>query len=269
MFEFEYHQAAGLRAAPSKNAPAVVMPVASTARPGQAYEVLCTMAAQLNAAGREAVIVDGSAIEAPERRSRDGSHLGLEHALQDPSIGGLGAPGASGEWLVMPAAIGLQTLLQTARAGGAVVALSRLLAPFAGGTVVLLYAPAATLGALFAGVQAQAVVPVLAMPQATIDAYGSLKTLHAAGLWPVLAPMDGEPVANQAPLAQVVRSVSDCAQRYLNFSVEEWPMATWGRRAQEAALAAPRSQGTAFMAPSTQPAADWGGPHAALATRWS
>ncbi len=251
MFEFGVDQAAGLRAATSHNPP-VVMPVATTGRPGQAYELICTVASQLNAAGRDAVIIDGSAIEVGEHRAHDGSHLGLMHALLDASIGSLGAPMPSADWLVMPGAKGLQVLQQTARAAGAAVALSRLLAPFASGTVVLLYAPASTIAALFAGLQAQVIVPVLDMPQATIDAYGSLKVLHGAGLWPVLAPMHCEPDAAQAPLMQVVRSVCDCAERYLNYPVEQWPVSTLGKRVQEAALNAPLPPGTQI---AQQPAA--------------
>ena len=251
MFEFGVDQAAGLRAATSHNPP-VVMPLATTGRPGQAYELICTVASQLNAAGRDAVIIDGSAIEAGEQRACDGSHLGLVHALLDASIGSLGAQTPSADWLVMPGAKGLEVLQQTARAAGAAVALSRLLAPFASGTVVLLYAPAPAIAALFAGLQAQVIVPVLDMPQATIDAYGSLKTLHGAGLWPVLAPMQCGPDLSRAPLMQVVRSVCDCAERYLCYQVDQWPVATLGTRVQEAALNAPLPPGTQI---AQQPAA--------------
>lgn len=267
MFEFGVDQAAGLRATSSTNPP-VVMPVATTARPGQAYELICTIASQLNAMGQDAVIIDGSAIEAVERRLHDGSHLGLMHALLDTSIGSLGAPLPSAEWLVMPGAKGLQVLQQTARAAGASVALSRLLAPFASGTVVLLYAPASTISALFAGLQAQVLVPVLDMPQATIDAYGSLKSLHAAGLWPVLAPMHCEADAAQAPLAQVVRSVCDCAHRYLNYPVEQWAVSTLGQRVREAAFTVPWPAGTSLPA-QTSAMNNFAGHAAATPTRWS
>jgi hypothetical protein len=267
MFEFGYDQASGLRGAPPKNS-AVVMPVVSTSRPGQAYELLCTVATQLSALGRDAVIVDGSAYEVGERRALDGSHLGLIHALQDPTIGGLGTAGPSSEWLVMPGAMGLQSLQQTARAAGAAVVLSRLLAPFASGTVVLLYAPATTLSALFAGLQAQVIVPVLALPQATIDAYGSLKVLHAAGLSPVLAPLASGAELEQAPLAQVVRSVCDCAERYLSYPVEQWASDAWGLRVQEAAISASWLPGTLPM-PQTASSAGYLEHAAANPTRWS
>lgn len=267
MFEFGYDQAAGLRPAPPKN-PAMVMPVASTSRPGQAYELLCTVATQLSALGREAVIIDGSAQEVGERRALDGSHLGLMHALQDATISGLGSAGPSSEWLVMPGAMGLQSLQQTARAAGAAVALSRLLAPFASGTVVLLYAPATALSALLAGTQAQAIVPVLALPQATIDAYGSLKVLHAAGLSPVLAPMASGQELAQAPLAQVVRSVCDCADRYLSYSAELWASDSWGLHVQEAAISAPWLPGTHPLPQTLSPATYLEHP-ASNPTRWS
>ena len=149
----------------------------------------------------------------------------------------------------MPGAVGLQSLLQTASAAGASVALSRLLAPFSPGVVVLLYAPAAMLGALMAGCQAHALVPVLDMPQATIDAYGSVKALHAAGLTPVLAPMALALADARAPLSQVVRSVCDCTERYLGLSVEQWPMNTWGTRVQDNAVASHWSPGEHLGAP--------------------
>jgi hypothetical protein len=237
MFEFAVDQASQLHS-PTQGDSAVVMPVACTSRPGQAYEVLCALATQLNSAGRDAVIVDGSAQEVGASRGRDGRHFGLLHALEDPSVSGLGAPGPASEWLVMPGAIGLQRLQQTARAAGAAVALSRLLAPFSASTVVLLYAPAATLSALLAGLNAHAIVPVLDMPQATIDAYASVKLLHGAGLTPVLAPMASMVEPTQAPLGQVVRSVRDCAERYLGYDVEQWPLSSWGEQVQKVAFSA-------------------------------
>jgi hypothetical protein len=267
MFEFDCDQASGLRAAVPANA-AAMMPVASTSRPGLAYELLCTLATQLSALGRDTVIIDGSAQEVGERRALDGSHLGLIHALQDSTISGLGTAGPSSDWLVMPGAMGLQALQQTALAAGAGAALSRLLSLFAARTVVLLYAPANTLSALLAGVQAQVMVPVLALPQATIDAYGSLKLLHAAGLSPVLAPMESGWEPAQAPLGQVVRSVSDCAERHLDYPVPKWACEAWGLHVQEAAIRAP-------WLPGTQPprvSASSGGFHrhtAANPTRWS
>ena len=254
MFEFGYDQAAGLRAAPTAQ-PAVVMPVAATSRPGQAYELLCTIASQLSALGRTVVIVDASAQESGEYHSPDGSHFGLVHALQDPSVSGVGAAGPGAEWLVMPGALGLKALQQTAQAGGSGVALSRMLAPFAAGTVVLLYAPATSLSALLAGSEVAIIVPVLAMSQATIDAYGSIKVLHAVGLTPVLAPMDVAGESAQAPLAQVVRSVCDCAQRYLNYPVEQWALSAVGLQVQDAAVAAPAMPG-AGIAHAQAPSAD-------------
>lgn len=252
MFEFAFDRTSGLREVPSA-VPAAVMPVACTSRPGQAYEVLCALASQLGALGRDVVIIDGSSHEVGAPGARDGRHLGLLHALEDPSISGLGAAGPASEWLVMPGAMGLQKLQQTARAAGAALAVSRLLAPFSSGSVVLLYAPATMLGALLAGLHASVMVPVLDMPQATIDAYGSVKVLHASGLTPVLAPMASVVEPSQAPLGQVVRSVRDCAERYLNYGVEEWPAASWGERVEKLAFAAPWPPGTQVDSQVTGP----------------
>lgn len=238
MFEFGWDQAAGLRAEPAGSGP-TLMPVASTAQPARAYELLCTVATHLDALGRHPVIVDGSATEAVEHRSNDGSHLGLLHALQDPSISGLARPADGSDWLVMPGSLGLQALQQTARVAGASAALSRLLAPFAAGTTVLLYAPAMHLASLLAGLQARVLVPVLPQAQGSFDAYGSTKLLHRAGLSPVLAPLDADPALRQAPLDQVVRSVAECAHRHLDYAIEIWPLDSWGLRVQESALLQP------------------------------
>lgn len=236
MFDLGHDQAAGLRGTPATGG-AVLMPVASPAQPARAYEVLCTLAVQLEQLGRCPVILDASASEAPNRRERGGAHLGLLHALQDPSIGQLERPAGGGDWLVMPAALGLQTLQQTARAAGAQVALSRLLAPFGDQATVLLFAPATAIAALLAGLDTRALVPVINQPQSSIDAYGALKLLLGAGLSPVLAPLP-EP-DGAVPLQKVVDAVADCAERHLASPVEIWSAAGWGLRVQECALGRP------------------------------
>ena len=153
----------------------------------------------------------------------------------------------------MPAQQGLQALLQTACAAGPAMVVSRLLAPFACGTVVLLYAPALQLSALLAGLQVPIIVPVSDMAQATLDAYGSVKVLHAGGLSPVLAPMAMVVDGAQAPLGQVVSSVCDCAERYLNHRLPQWPMSEWGHRVRTAAFAAPWPPGVLAGMPLAQP----------------
>jgi hypothetical protein len=234
MFDVGHDQAAGLRAEPP-SAGAAVMPVASPAQPARAYEWLCTLAAHLTSMGREVVIVDGSAPEASPTRERNGSHLGLLHTLQDPSIAGLGAAPEGHEWLVMPAALGLQHLQQTARNAGPGVALARLLSPFSPDALVLLFAPAPALATLLGGLNARALVPVLPQTQATLDAYGALKQLHQAGLTPVLAPLQTDAGADVA-LQPVVDSVADCAERHLGLPVQVWPTHTWGLRVLDSAL---------------------------------
>lgn len=252
MFDIGFDQAAGLRAQAAALASATLMPVASPAQPARAYELLCTLAAHLTALDRAVVIVDGSATESDSAQRGDGGHLGLLRALQDPSIAGLARPVDSAEWLVMPGARGLQSLLQTAQAGGAEVALSRLLAPFASDALVLLFAPAHTLGQLLCGASARVLVPVLEQAQATIDAYGAVKSLHAAGLTPVLAPLAEQDPAPTLPLQQLTDTVTDCAQRHLGLALDAWPVATWGHRVLDAALA-PALRGHR-TSPGAQPA---------------
>lgn len=238
VFEVGWNQAAGLRTE-SRQSEARLMPVASPAQPARAYEMLCALASHLTAMGCHPVIVDGSAQESGEWRQAAGTHLGLLQVLNDASLAGLDRPTDGSEWLVMPGALGLQALQQTARAAGGQVALSRLLAPFAAKVVVLLYAPAATLVSILAGLPVQVMVPVLPQKQASIDAYASLKSLYAAGFSPVLAPLDQSDVMAELPLQQVVKTVIDCARRHLNLEASTWPLHTWGLRVQEAALGVP------------------------------
>jgi hypothetical protein len=229
MFDIGFDQAAGLRSDALGHGPSL-MPLASPAQPALAYEMLCKLAARLTAQGDPVVILDGTATESAGTQRHDGSPLGLLRALQDPSISGLERPADGSEWLVMPAARGLQTLRLTAQAGGADAALSRLFAPFASGVTLLLFAPAFDLAGILGGVSARALVPVLAPPQATIDAYGAVKVLHGAGLSPVLAPLDSGDLSSRVPLMQVVRTVTECAQRHLGLAVDHWPESTWAQR---------------------------------------
>ncbi|PKO64651.1 MAG: hypothetical protein CVU22_23320 [Betaproteobacteria bacterium HGW-Betaproteobacteria-16] len=229
MFDIGFDQAAGLRSDALGHGPSL-MPLASPAQPALAYELLCKLATRLTAQGDPVVIIDATATESASEQRHDGSPLGLLRALQDPSVSGLERPADGGEWLVMPGARGMQALQLTAAAGGADAALSRLFAPFASSVTVLLFAPAFDLAGLLSGLSGRALVPVLGQPQASIDAYGAVKQLHAAGLSPVLAPMHSTDMPGQLPLDQVVRTVTECAQRHLGLTLDHWPEATWAQR---------------------------------------
>jgi hypothetical protein len=229
MFDIGFDQAAGLRSDALGHGPSL-MPLASPAQPALAYELLCKLATRLTAQGDPVVVIDATATESTSEQRNDGSPLGLLRALQDPSVSGLERPADGGEWLVMPGARGLQALQLTAQAGGADAALSRLFAPFASTVTVLLFAPAFELAGLLSGLSGRALVPVLGQPQASIDAYGAVKLLHAAGLSPVLATMQSIEMPGQVPLDQVVRTVTECAQRHLGLALDHWPEATWAHR---------------------------------------
>ena len=233
MFEPGFDQAAGLRAEVPTGSAALV-PVASPAQPARAYEWLCTLAGALAAQGRAVVVVDATAHESTtSRETRDGSHLGLLRALQDPSIANLERSADGADWLVMPGAQGMLTLRETAHAAGPQAAVARLLAPFASGVLVLLFAPAFDLAGLLPGLGARTLVPVIEQPQSSIDAYGAVKLLHTAGLAPVLAPLaSGAPAALQL----VVNTVADTAQRHLGLALDTWPAASWARRVQAGAI---------------------------------
>lgn len=257
MFDIGFDQAAGLRSVPAPAPEVRVMPVVCLSRPALAYELLCTLAAHLSAQGQSVVIVDGSATEQPGQRPQPGAHLGLLQALQNPDIDHLEQAPAGAEWLVMPAALGLQTLLQTARLAGPEVALARLVAPFAPGVVVLVFASAAVHASLFAGLGARALVPVLDRTQTTLDAYGSVKLLVQGDVTPVLAPWTDGMQPPAVPLQQVVDTVADCARRHLHVVLDTWPVASWAQRVQLGAVAAkpPDVDPTAFLRqarPATQ-----------------
>jgi len=239
MFEPGFDQAAGLRAEVPTGSASLV-PVASPAQPARAYEWLCTLAGTLAAQGRAVVIVDATAHESTARGTRDGAHLGLLRALQDSSIANLERAADGADWLVMPGAEGLRSLRETAQAAGAQAAVSRLLAPFAPGVLVLLFAPAFDLAGLLPGLGARALVPVIEQPQASIDAYGAVKLLHTAGLAPVLAPLASG--GESASLQVVVNTVADTAQKHLRLNPESWPAASWARRVQAGAIERPRQR---------------------------
>jgi hypothetical protein len=236
MFEPGFDQAAGLRAEIT-SANAALVPVASTAQPARAFEWLCTLAGTLAAQGRAVVIVDATAVESGAREAREGGHLGLLRALQDPAIAHLEHAADGADWLVMPGAQGVRALHETAQAAGAQAAVSRLLAPFASGVLVLLFAPAFDLAGLLPGLGARALVPVIEQPQSSIDAYGAVKQLHTAGLAPVLAPL---PSGSPASLQVVVNTVADTAQRHLGLKLDTWPASSWARRVQAGAIERPR-----------------------------
>jgi hypothetical protein len=236
MFEIGHDQAAGLRAAPLPPPAVRVMPVSCLSQPAQAYELLCSLAAHLTALQETVVIVDGSAAETRDRHLHNSAHLGLLHALQDPAVAGLEHAPYGSEWLVMPGALGLQALAQTAQLAGPEVALSRLAAPFAPGVCVLVFAPAQLLAAVFGGLDARAMVPVLGQTQTTLDAYSALKQLHLGGVAPVLAPLPDRMGQGSVPLQQAVETVVGCAQRHLGLAPDVWPQMNWGPRAQACAL---------------------------------
>ena len=236
MFEPGFDQAAGLRSDAQRLRPGPsLMPLASPALPSRAFEWLCQLAMDLSDAGHAVAVIDATATE------RAGTPDGLLGALNDPSVAQLGPAHARGDWLVMPGRRGLQALQATARAGGADAALSRLFAPFASDVLVLLYAPAQDLATLLADAPARVLVPVIDQPQASIDAYGALKWLHAAGLSPVLAPLDAPP--------QVLANVADCALRHLGLKTPVWPRAEWARRLPDSALV--QAGAPLFADPST------------------
>lgn len=236
MLDHRSHQAAGLNAGPLY-ASASLVPVACPSQPARAYDTLYQLASQVDVAGHTPVILDASASEGAADRRAAGQPLGLVHALADPGVVQLGRPVDGMDWWVLPAAQGIRSLQVTAKAGGARVAVSRLLAPFGQQTMALLFAPAQDIAAVLPGMDSTVIVPVLAHPQAGIDAYAAFKLLHLAGLRPVLAPLaDAQLAAQASTVNQVVRSVADCAWRHLGVRAEVWPVRRWGELACEGAI---------------------------------
>lgn len=239
MFEPGAHQAAGLQGT-ALSGSALLMPLASSARPAQSYDWLCEVAARLTAAGHAVAVLDATAVEEPALnrtgKARD-LPLGLLRALIDPSVVQLERPLDDAEWLVLPAALGLERLLDTARAAGSRTALTRLLAPFAADVVVLLFAPATALGELLCDSGAHAMVPVVGPAQTGLDTYAAAKLLHFAGLQPVLCPLPQDP-AGERITQGVIHSVTDCARRHLGTEWPVWTAESWAVRIPVVAQAA-------------------------------
>ncbi|GAA6143270.1 hypothetical protein [Hydrogenophaga sp. 5NK40-0174] len=239
MFDPGVHQALGLQRSKLHEGP-LVLCVACPAFAEQGYEILCELAAQINAAGRQAVVLDAHACEAPLHQASPGKRWGLLHALHDSSVVNVERGGSREDWLVLPAQQGIKTLQATARAGGARLAVSRLLAPFGSSVITLLYAPAQHIASLMGGMKATAVVPVVADPQSCLDAYGAVKVLYHAGLSPALLPgADKRSGYTESELlTRVMSNVGECAQRYLGHQVVAWPEQSWGHLALDQASSA-------------------------------
>ena len=238
MFEPGAHQAAGLEGSALCGS-ALLMPLASSARPAQSYDWLCEVAARLSAAGHAVAVLDATATEQASVHAAGQARelpLGLLRALVDPSVVQLERPLDDADWLVMPAALGLERLLDTARAAGPRAAVSRLLAPFAADVVVLLFAPAAALGELLCDTGAHALVPVIGPAQNGLDTYAAAKLLQFAGLQPVLCPLHHDLPGDSA--AHTTRTVIDCARRHLDTEWPVWPADSWHTRIPVVAQAA-------------------------------
>lgn len=244
MFDPGVHQALGLQRSKLFEGP-VVLAVASPSDPSQGYELLWEIGSQILAVGRVPVVLDAHAQEAPLHAGRGVGQQGLLQVLHDTSIVNIERGGADAEWLAMPAYEGLKTLQATAHAGGARLAISRLLAPFASSVVVLLYAPAISLAALLPGMPATVAVPVHSDAESGLNAYGSAKLLVQAGITPVLLPSADSRTGRAAShrLAKVVRNVGECAERHLGLSLAAWPRESWGYLAVDSATGASMNWG--------------------------
>lgn len=222
MFEPGFDQAAGLRGElPSPRSGTRFLALASPTQPSHAFEWLCQLALDLCANGQNVVVLDANASE------RSDTAAGLIAALDDPAMAYLSA-GADTDWLVLPARHGLQAVLATARTAGTEAAMARLLAPFSADALVMLFAPAPDVCELLDGRSCAVLVPLTDRPQASIDAYASVKLLHAVEQQPVLAPLD---VA-----AQSIANVVDCAARHLGLALPVWPRTEWAYRLCDEAL---------------------------------
>ena len=98
-------------------------------------------------------------------------------------------------------------------------------------------------GELTGALSARVMVPVLAWPQASIDAYGALKLLHMSGAVPVLAPLEED--ESQGAVQTVLHTVTDCAQRHLGIETERWSERVWASCVLESASGRPQRVDTA------------------------
>lgn len=222
MLDLGFHQAAGLHSFTPQSG-VRVLAVASQGNTGNGLETLWQICASLQRLGYPVVVLDGTAQETEESP-------GLFHLMQQtPWDEGahLNTGAAASSLAVIPAARGLQYLSRNAGRAHA-SPLERLLPCFRTYGLVVLHAPAATLGPLLTHT---ATIPLVVMGRGSagvLTSYKSLKqiALHTGLPCMVAALLQGNTASERRRAQFGLQTLQSCAERHLGAPVRTTTIAT-------------------------------------------
>ena len=251
MLDIGFHQAAGLHSF-TPQSELRMLAVASQDNSATGLEALWQICASLQRMGYPVVVLDGTALETQ-------NSPGLLDLLQpapwnEDAQRPLGATAAS--LAVIPAAKGLLRLSREADRSDT-TPLHRLLPYFRTYSLVVLHAPASTLGPLLAHT---ATVPLVIMGEGSagvMSSYKSLKqiALHTALPCMVAALLRGSSAAERRKTQAALHTLQDCAERHLGSSVRTTTIATHNpQELQRLALQLLENAGTMDRSPAALPA---------------
>lgn len=222
MLDLDFHQAAGLHSfAPQTSVR--VLAVASQANPGNGLEALWQVCACLQRLGYPVVVLDGTTQETAESP-------GLFDLMQQTPWSEstpLNTGAAASSVAVIPAAQGLQYLSRNAGRTHS-SPLEGLLPCFRTYGLVVLHAPATTLGPLLTHT---ATIPLVVMGRGSagvLDSYKSLKEIAVhTGLPCMVAALLQGSTASERRRAQIgLRTLEACAERHLGAPVRTTTIST-------------------------------------------
>jgi hypothetical protein len=218
MLENSLNQGAGLHAIASRAVPRLI----AVASHGDAHSELpllwhlCTALAGMDAS--PLVVLDGTTAESS-------ANPGLSHLLDD-GCQPFDTRSEQASWVVLPAAIGLQSLSLPDH--GAALALRDLAEVLSGVGVVIIYAEADTLIALLADSGAEPLLAVSSSRTSRVTAYQAMKRmLLNAGLRPTIATMVCDPIQSAFSEGQALSTnLQDCAMYFLDYQLDAHTLAT-------------------------------------------
>lgn len=213
MLDTLFHQGAGLHSI-TPQADLRLVAVASQDNASDGLETLWQVCAHLQKMAYPVMVLDGTA------RERDTSpglmHLLSEHTLAPPLYPSVGVGATrSASLAVMPAALGLSYLAREEETPSA--PLQSLYNHFRTYAVVVVHAPAETLGALLTHTETQPLVMLRPSPEGVLSAYKSLKHIAlTAGLTCTVAAMVyGATHARRKKAEDALIALNECAQHHL------------------------------------------------------
>ena len=263
MLDLGFHQGSGLQSL-MPEADLRLLAVASQDNAATGLEALWQICASLQRLGYPVVVLDGTAQESA-------SSPGLIHLLQrapwtdgvDLNMGAMASSLA-----VIPAAQGLQLLPRQGRPGAS--PLASLLPYFRTYGLLVLHAPAATLGPLL---QHTATTPLVVMGTGAAGVMTSYKSLKQIALdtglpCMVAALLHGSGAAERRKTQHALHTLQDCAERHLGGPVRTTTIATQNPQdLQRLALQLLENAGTITESPSVLPSRNLTGTPAYFAPR--